>query len=82
MQEPSFLSSKGLESSRFFLYLYGQYTCEMKPIKNMLWNALLMVLKIVLVIAITLTVGTITQAAMNAIYYSMTGSPMPYIPQT
>jgi hypothetical protein len=54
----------------------------MKPIKNMLWNALLMVLKIVLVIAITLTVGTITQAAMNAIYYSMTGSPMPYIPQT
>ena len=53
----------------------------MKPIKNMLWNALLMVPKIAFVIAITLAVGTVTQAVMNAVYYSMTGSPMPYIPQ-
>ena len=45
----------------------------------MLWNALLMVLKIAFVIAITLAVGTVTQAVMNAVYYSMTGSPMPCI---
>lgn len=47
----------------------------------MLWNALLMVLKIAFVIAITLAAGTVTQAIMNAVYYAMTGSPMPYIPQ-